>query len=539
MYGYTAPTATAAGHVRTLRTDHGPLAPAPSRRAAATAVLLPAAVMLGLGLWGLDRGAMWRDEGATFQLARRSLPELWHALGHVDAVHGLYYLLMHCVLDVLDVLAVLPFRADEVALRLPSVLAAACTAGLVAAIGCRLARPRVGLWAGLLYAVTPFAGHYAQEGRSYALVAAGAALAAWLLIRAVGAPAGSGARSGGSGSGSGAWGVGSSPASGTAVGRWAAYGAVCAVTFCLHEFAVLLLAAHATTLLLCRAPARTWRGWGCASAAAVAVLAPLALLSRRQSGQIAWIGTPRAADAEALLREFAGPSSLVLTVNLLLVAVALARFRVRPGRLDLTALALPLALVPPALLFAAAQWQPVFLDRYLLHSLAGLPLLVAVGAERLVRGLQWRRTVTAAGVAAIAVSLWWQLPIQQRERLPTSRADDLKAVASAFARVAKPGDTALFFPSYERRVALAYPRDFAGVRDATLLRSGAEAGTLYGTDAGPAELRTRLTGLDRVWVVSGPGGVGEDDRTAVLDSLFRRESVVYVRGGSVALYVRR
>ncbi|KOG89382.1 hypothetical protein ADK38_14590, partial [Streptomyces varsoviensis] len=100
MYGFTAPAATAAGRVRPLRTDHDPLGPAePPRRAiTAAAVLLPAAVMLGLGLWGLDRGGMWRDEGATFQLARRSLPELWHALGHVDAVHGLYYLLMHWLL---------------------------------------------------------------------------------------------------------------------------------------------------------------------------------------------------------------------------------------------------------------------------------------------------------------------------------------------------------------------------------------------------------------------------------------------------------
>ncbi|MEV0262256.1 glycosyltransferase family 39 protein [Streptomyces sp. NPDC050617] len=516
--------------------------------------------MLGLGLWGLDRGTMWRDEGATFQLARRSLPELWHALGHVDAVHGLYYLLMH------GVLAVRGSLADEVALRLPSVLGAACAAGLVAAIGCRLARPRVGLWAGLLYATTPLTSHYAQEGRSYALVAAGAALATWLLVRAAGSPpgsgvvrgvgpypasgvrtvgpsAGAGVRGVGSGSGPGARTVGSPSASGAAGGGWAAYGAVCAVTFCLHEFAVLLLAAHAATLLLCRAPARTWRGWGLAAGTAVAALVPLALLSLRQSGQISWMRTPHLADAGALLREFAGPSSLVLAVNLLLVAVAVVR--ARPGRLDLTAVALPLALVPPALLFAAAQWRPVFLDRYLLHALAGLPLLAAAGAERLAGPLAgrlpWRRTVTAAGAAAIAASLYWQLPIQQRERLPTSRADDLGAVASAFARVAKPGDTALFFPSYERRVALAYPRAFTGVRDATLLRTGAATGTLYGADADAAELRTRLTGLDRVWVVSAPGAGdgGDGTRAAVLDSLFVRKSVVYVRGGAVALYVRR
>ncbi|MBU3871258.1 glycosyltransferase family 39 protein, partial [Streptomyces sp. 4503] len=135
------------------------------------------AVMLALGLWGLDRGTMWRDESATYQMARRSLPQIRDVLGTVDAVHGLYYLLMH---------PLLALHPSEVTMRLPSVLAAVAATALVAALGCRLARPRVGLWAGLLYATTPVVTHYAQEGRSYALVAAGAAWATYLLVSAAG-----------------------------------------------------------------------------------------------------------------------------------------------------------------------------------------------------------------------------------------------------------------------------------------------------------------------------------------------------------------
>lgn len=110
------------------------------------AVVVPVAVMIALGLWGLDRGGMWGDEGVTFLVGRRTAPQIWRLLHGVDAVHGLYYLLMHAVLAV---------HPGEVALRLPSVCGAAATAGLVAALGVRLARPRVGLWAGLLYAITP------------------------------------------------------------------------------------------------------------------------------------------------------------------------------------------------------------------------------------------------------------------------------------------------------------------------------------------------------------------------------------------------
>lgn len=116
------------------------------RAAEVVAVVLPVLVMLSLGLWRLDRGGMWRDEAATYQVARRSVPQIWHMLHHVDAVHGLYYLLMHFVLGP---------APGEVALRLPSVVGAAATAGLVAHLGVRLCGPRVGLWAGLLYAVTP------------------------------------------------------------------------------------------------------------------------------------------------------------------------------------------------------------------------------------------------------------------------------------------------------------------------------------------------------------------------------------------------
>src|SRR6516225_9329790 len=47
------------------------------------------------GAWA-SRPSLWFDEGATISAsASRTLPELWKLLGHIDAVHGLYYLLMH------------------------------------------------------------------------------------------------------------------------------------------------------------------------------------------------------------------------------------------------------------------------------------------------------------------------------------------------------------------------------------------------------------------------------------------------------------
>ncbi|MGI5139644.1 glycosyltransferase family 39 protein [Streptomyces sp. CA-106110] len=549
----------------------------PARRTEWGAVLVPVVVMVAIGVWGLDRGGMWRDEAATFQVARRSVPQIWHLLHNVDAVHGLYYLLMHVVLAV---------HPGEVLLRLPSVVGAAATAGLVAALGTRLCRPRVGLWAGLLYAVTPMAGHYAQEGRSYALVSAGVAGATLLLLRAVRG------------------------------GRWWPYGVVVAVTCVLHEFAVLVLLAHACTLALARVPGRVWRGWACTAGAAVLVLLPLVLVSRGQAAQVAWLSAPDGRSAERLVRQFAGPSRAMLGPYLVLVAAAVWRPGLR-REVSLAGVALPLLVIPPAVLMGVSQITPLYDERYVLYSLAGAPLLAAAGAERLagavrrmrpaggwtptgplgpgddgrptggvvsggrplpvprrpvpstgavalqeaprlvvpdgrvvVRRPSWlrRQGGTLFGVLAVCGALVLQFPLLRADRSAAHRPDDLAAVSAVVARHVRPGDPVLFLPSLERRSALTYPAGFRGVRDVALDVPAAEDGTLYGREAGPGELRRRLAGLTYVWVVSEPYALRpswtpwsptERAKLAVVNEEFVTRAE-YVRPGlTLRLYVRR
>ncbi|MCX5558140.1 glycosyltransferase family 39 protein [Streptomyces sp. NBC_00038] len=470
---------------------------------------MPVTVMLAIGLWGLDRGGMWRDEAVTFQVARRSVPQIWQLLHSVDAVHGLYYLLMHVVLAP---------HPGEVALRLPSVCGAAATAGLVAALGVRLCRPRVGLWAGLLYAVTPMTGHFAQEGRSYALVAAGVAAATLLLVRA--------ARTGG----------------------WWAYGGTVAVTCLLHEFAVLVLLAHATTLALARVPRRMWWGWGCAAGAAVLVLLPLALVSKGQSAQVAWLPVPGVGSADRLLLAFAGPRQLVLVPYLVLVALALRLPLARRGELALRAVALPLMVVPPAVLMTVSRFWPLYDERYVLYALAGAPLLAAAGAERLVAMVPRLAIGGLTGVLAIALAFVWQFPLLRQDRTPDRRPDNLAAVSAVAGRELRPGDPVLFLPSLVRRSALAYPNGFRGVRDIALREPGPMSGTLYGQETDPGELRRRLDRLDRVWVVAEPfalrpawypGSATERLKLAVVGEEFVPREEVARKGVTLRLYVRR
>ena len=75
-------------------------------------LLVPPVVTLAVTLWGIKSASYWRDEAATLSATRRSFPQLIRMLGNVDAVHGVYYVLMWPVVHLIG--------TDELAMRLPS-----------------------------------------------------------------------------------------------------------------------------------------------------------------------------------------------------------------------------------------------------------------------------------------------------------------------------------------------------------------------------------------------------------------------------------
>ena len=194
------------------------LAEAPLRRARHERVsskwlAAPPTVTLIVGLWGVTARPYWGDEIDTVSAVSRSLPQLARLLGHVDAVHGLYYLLLWPVARVVG--------TGELALRLPSVAAMAAAAFGVTVIGRTLRSARAGVCAGLVFAALPIVTQQAHDARPYAMVTAAAVLASYLLLRAVADPR---------------------PA------RWACYGLSLALVGYLELLALLVVAAHAVTL---------------------------------------------------------------------------------------------------------------------------------------------------------------------------------------------------------------------------------------------------------------------------------------------------
>ncbi|MFD4562809.1 hypothetical protein ACFWP5_52420, partial [Streptomyces sp. NPDC058469] len=156
--------------------------------------------------------------------------------------------------------------------------------------------------------------------------------------------------------------------------------------------------------------------------------------------------------------------------------------------------------------------------------------------------------ITLAGVLAVAVPFFHGLPAYRNDRSADRRPENLAAVSVLAGRELRPGDPVLFLPSFWRVTALAYPGPFVGARDLALGESGARSGTLSGREVGPGELRARLAGVDRVWIVAQsnllpsrwvPGEPTDRVKLDVVDGEFARRQE-YVRGRvKLALYIRR
>ncbi|MFF4754010.1 glycosyltransferase family 39 protein [Streptomyces sp. NPDC002514] len=481
---------------------------------------VPAATALALGLWGIDRqDSMWRDESVTYQVAHRSLGDLWGLLGHIDAVHGLYYLFMHAVFAVWD--------GGLVVLRLPSVAATALAAAGVAAIGGRLSGRLAGLLAGLVFALLPVTQQYAQEGRSYALVTAGVTWATYFFLRGI--------EGGTDGT------VDRGPEGGPGASRahwWVAYALTLGLASWLHEFAVLALVAHALTLWRLRVPRRTWRRWALAAACAALSLLPLAAVSAGQADQqLGWLGRP---SLNAWL-QFAA-----LAVAGLLLCRFLARGSGATGSGTLAALALPLLIAPAGLLMAVSLVKSWYVDRYVLYCMAGLALPAGAALARAVRRRHRlapvARALTAGAVAALAVAVL--LPWSLLVRSPESRKDDVVAVAHAVERTAHDGDGVLFMPARRREWLLSYPSVLDRLDDLALAGSPAASRTLQGTELPAETIRRRILSADRVIALADPAGQPldpfpqEEVKRQTLRSSFEVCERIRVRGAQVLVYAR-
>ena len=364
-------------------------------------IAVPAATAAVVGGYEIGGPSLWRDEAYTKDAITRPVSQIFALLGHQDAVHGAYYLLMHVIAAAAG--------TSAVALRFPSLCAMVIATAFTAAIGRRAADLALaqdagrggwfdipaltGLLSGMVFATAPFMTYYAQMARSYAIVTMFATIATYLLIRAY--P-------------DGRW------------RWWAAYAAAVALTGLFNLFGLLILVAHGVTLLLTDARQAAQDGvavsargqaaqdgvavnargqaaqgrrigriplrWLAASAASLIVLAPLLDVAHREQKQIAWVVRPDFRTIEKLVSDFAGSRGLVLPFALLALAgIAAACLADNWRPLNPAAIALPWLVVPPVLLIGGSFIKPVYVERYVEFCLPALAILVGTGLVGLIR----------------------------------------------------------------------------------------------------------------------------------------------------------
>jgi mannosyltransferase len=468
-----------------------------------------------VGGYEIGGPSLWRDEAYTKDAIGRPVSQIFALLGHQDAVHGGYYLLMHVIAAAAG--------TSATALRFPSLCAMVIATGFTAAIGRRAAalalapdlrapdlraaghrvpeagRGRrldipglTGLLSGLLFATAPYMTFYAQMARSYAIETMFAAIATYLLLRAY--P-------------DGRW------------RWWWAYGAAVALTGLFNIFGLLILAAHGVTLLLTDARGQSASGrragriplrWLAASAAAVIVLSPLLGVARSQQEQIAWLTRPNVNAIERLLTALAGSRPLIVPFALLALAGLVAACLADNWRpLNPAAVALPWLAVPPVVLIAASFVKPVYYVRYVEFCLPALAILAGAGLVGLIRlaavtplgrlRLAWLpAALVIAGLAALLAGP------QQAIRQTAARPDNLRLASAIVAAHEQPGDVVFYIPADMQVLGTGYPAPFLRLRDLALARSPIASATLTGTEiTSPALLKSRFTDVRRVWVVTG------------------------------------
>jgi mannosyltransferase len=124
--------------------------------------LIVAVLASVVSLAGAGRPSFWYDEAATISAAySRSLSQLWHMLGNVDAVEGLYYVLMHGWFTIVP--------PTEFWSRVPSGLAVGAAAAGVVVLGKQFSSRTVALASGVVCAILPRATWAGIEARPYAI----------------------------------------------------------------------------------------------------------------------------------------------------------------------------------------------------------------------------------------------------------------------------------------------------------------------------------------------------------------------------------
>lgn len=454
--------------------------PARGRWREAILVGVAAALLVAVQAQGIATPSLWYDEAATYSGASRTLAGLWGMVGEVDAVHGMFYALMHPVAT--------SFGADAFALRFPSTVAVGAAAMLVYLLAREFGTPWSAAGAALVFAGLGRTAWMATEARSFALATALSTLLTLLLVRAVRARR---------------------PSAPLIV----AYALVALLGVYVFLYVSLVVVAHAITVALLR-PRRRGMALLAAMAIALALSAPVALASVAQRGQLGGVFPvdgrliERVSVGEFFHRE-GGQSTLAWAAVAVAAAAVLLRRRglahaeaVQPlprSGVSPWPVVLPWLVVPTLAIIVVSVLGPsIYQPRALVLSAPAFCVLLAELVRRAFGG------VTAVAVALAVVVSGAGAFAANREL--TAKNADWPVVAEELQRTAAPGDGILYSTPIDYRtwpslIALVHPQAVAGLVDVTLLVPGRERPALFDERSEPSDAVPTMFRLDRVFFV--------------------------------------
>ena len=450
-------------------------------RSMARAAVGLATVGTALSLAGSWIPSFWGDEAASVLSASRPLGSLFTMLGHVDAVHGSYYLFLHLWTAV--------FGSSPFAVRFPSAVAVGFTVAAVVVLAARLSTPAIAVSAGLVCCVLPRMTYIGAEGRSFAFTSA---IVSWLTVMLVHALA-------------------------TPVRArfWVGYAALLALGIYLFLYVGLVIVVHLVIVLSARAPRRMIAAWFLASAAAVLASVPLLVVAFSERDQIHYLSEDNQVSPQTIfvLLWFGNLGLAVVAWALIAVVVAAVMARhIRhtrpawpfPARLpSLETVALSWLLIPSVILIGGQFFYAGFTGRYLAFCAPAAALLMAIAIARIGGARRW---VSAVGVVVVAVLA---LPSYLEQRTVYAKNDSDWSVVSAFmATHAQQGDAVTFDetvrPSRRPRLGMhTYPDGFVKTTDVALKTPFTRSSTWYDRayTIDEADARGRFAGVDRVWMI--------------------------------------
>lgn len=426
--------------------------------------------------------SFWYDEGATISAsASRTLPELWKLLGHIDAVHGLYYLLMHGWFTI--------FPPTEFWSRLPSSLAVGAAAAGVVVFARQFATRSTALCAGVVFAILPRVTWAGMEARSSAL---SVAAAIWLTVLFV-----------------------------AAVRRnrpwlWVCYALTMMLSILVSVYLVLLVPVYAAMLAIL-APQQARKSgnfavlwWAASSAVAVGAMTPFLLFAHGQVFQVNWIkGLHRNLFLDVVHRQYFDHSvPFAILSGVVVVAAIVARLAGAPGpggdvRRLVLACAAWIAIPNAIVLIYSATVEPMYYPRYLILTAPAAAVVLAVCIVTVAR----KPWLVAGLVALFAVAATPNYLFTQR--WPYAKEGwDYSQVADVITAHAAPGDclvvdnTVPWRPGPVRALLAARPGAYRSLIDVERGYYGPKVGALWDGHVAAWLTTAKINKCPTVWTIT-------------------------------------